>query len=41
MEENSLRLILLIVGVFILLGIYYYDVLQKKKLFKRMILSTR
>lgn len=31
MEENSLRLILLIVGVFILLGIYYYDVLQKKK----------
>ncbi|MGB0238587.1 MAG: cell division protein ZipA C-terminal FtsZ-binding domain-containing protein [Cycloclasticus sp.] len=31
MEESSLRLILLIVGVFILLGIYYYDVLQKKK----------
>ena len=31
MEENSLRLILLLVGVVILAGIYFYDVLQKKK----------
>ncbi len=30
MEENSLRLILLGVGVTILVGIYFYDVLQKK-----------
>ena len=31
MEENSLRLILLLVGIVILMGIYFYDVLQKKK----------
>ncbi len=31
MEENSLRLILLLVGMVILLGIYFYDVLEKKK----------
>ncbi|ORU92017.1 MAG: cell division protein ZipA [Cycloclasticus sp. symbiont of Bathymodiolus heckerae] len=31
MEENSLRLILLVVGVIILLGIYFYDVLKKRK----------
>ncbi|ORU92602.1 MAG: hypothetical protein A6F72_05175 [Cycloclasticus sp. symbiont of Poecilosclerida sp. N] len=30
MEENSLRLILLGVGVIILVGIYVYDVVQKK-----------
>ncbi|MBV1875705.1 MAG: cell division protein ZipA C-terminal FtsZ-binding domain-containing protein [Cycloclasticus sp.] len=34
MEENSLRLILLLVGVVILMGIYFYDVLQKKKVIK-------
>jgi cell division protein ZipA len=31
MEENSLRLVLLIVGVVILMGIYFYDVLQRKR----------
>ena len=31
MEENSLRLILFLVGIVILLGIYFYDVLQKKR----------
>lgn len=31
MEENSLRLILLLVGIVVLMGIYFYDVLQKKK----------
>ncbi|OUR68150.1 hypothetical protein A9Q80_02965 [Cycloclasticus sp. 46_83_sub15_T18] len=30
MEENSLRLVLLGLGVFILVGIYFYDVWQKK-----------
>jgi len=34
MEENSLRLILLLVGVVILMGIYFYDMLQKKKAVK-------
>lgn len=34
MEENSLRLILLLVGVVILMGIYFYDVMQKKKVIK-------
>jgi cell division protein ZipA len=30
MEENSLRLILLVVGIIILVGIYVYDAVQKK-----------
>lgn len=31
MEENSLRLVLLIMGVVILIGIYLYDVFKKKR----------
>ncbi len=31
MEQNSLRLILLVVGIAILIGIYLYDVLQRKR----------
>lgn len=31
MEENSLRLILLVAGVVILVGIYVYDLVQKKR----------
>lgn len=34
MEENSLRLILLVAGIVILIGIYVYDLVQKKKLEK-------